>query len=150
MRADLGIRGVWTPQVEALFDIKVIDTDAPSHLHRTPESILDTGALEKKKLYKKAVEDRQGTFTPFVTSVDGLLHREADNFLNYIATSIAVKWEKSYAETCAFVRARLLFALVRVSSLCLRGSRVKWRSGLGFDDGASLPTVMHAIGFSIY
>ena len=52
LRADLGIRGVWTPQVEALFDIKVIDTDAASHLHRTPESILDTGALEKKKLYK--------------------------------------------------------------------------------------------------
>ena len=33
LRADLGIRGVWTPQVEALFDIKVFDTDAPSHLH---------------------------------------------------------------------------------------------------------------------
>ena len=32
LRADLGIRGVWTPQVEALFNIKVIDTDAPSHL----------------------------------------------------------------------------------------------------------------------
>ena len=45
--------------MEALFDIKVIDTDAPSHLHRTPESILDTVALEKKKLYKKAVEDRR-------------------------------------------------------------------------------------------
>ena len=67
--------------------------------------------LEKKKLYKKAVEDRRGAFTPFVTSVDGLLHREADNFLNHIATSIAAKWGKSYAETCAFVRARLLFAL---------------------------------------
>ena len=38
---------------ESLFDIKVIDTDAPSHLHRTPEQILDAGALEKKKLYIK-------------------------------------------------------------------------------------------------
>ena len=57
LRVDLGIQGVWTtPQVEALFDKKVLDTDAPSHLHRTPESILDSGALEKK-LYKKAVED---------------------------------------------------------------------------------------------
>ena len=80
MRANLGIRGVWTPQVEALFDMKVIDTDAPSHLHRT-ESILDTGAREKKKLYKKAVEDRRGTFTSLVTSVDGLLHRETEHFL---------------------------------------------------------------------
>ena len=42
--------------------------------------LYDTGALEKKKLYKKAVEDRKGTFTPFVTSVDGLLHREAEHF----------------------------------------------------------------------
>ena len=25
--------------------------------------------------------------------------------------------------------------------------RVKWRSGLGFDDGASLPTIMHALMF---
>ena len=59
LRADLGIRGVWTPKVEALFDIKVIDTDAQLHLHRRPEQILGTGALEKKKLYKNAVEDRR-------------------------------------------------------------------------------------------
>ena len=81
--------------------------------------MLDTGALEKKKLYKKAVEDRRGTFTPFVTSVDELLHREAEHFLKQVSKSIAAKWETSYAETCtcAFVRARLLFALVRASSL---------------------------------
>ena len=27
LRLDLGIHGVWQPQVEALLDIKVIDTD---------------------------------------------------------------------------------------------------------------------------
>ena len=80
-------------------------------------------------------EDRRGAFTPFVTSVDGLLHREAEHLLKHVATSIAAK---SYAETYAFVRARLLFALVRASSFRL----VKRRSGLGFDNGASLPTVM--------
>ena len=40
--------------MEVLFVIKVIDTDAPSHLHRTPESILDARSVEKK-LHKKAV-----------------------------------------------------------------------------------------------
>ena len=30
LRLDLGIRGVWQPQVEVLFDIRVIDTDVPS------------------------------------------------------------------------------------------------------------------------
>ena len=53
--------------------------------------------------------------------------------MKHVVTSMAAKWDKSYAETCAFVTARLLFAMVRASSLCLRGSRVKWRSGLGFD-----------------
>ena len=83
--------------------------------------------VEKKSYIKSQWKIGEVTFTPFVTSVDGLLHREAD----HIATSIAAKWEKSYAETCSFVRARVLSAPVRASSLCLRGSRVKWRSGLG-------------------
>ena len=29
---DLGLRGVWQPQTEVLFDIHVIDTDAQSHV----------------------------------------------------------------------------------------------------------------------
>ena len=40
LRLDLGIRGVWQPQVEVLFDVRVIDTDAPSHCHRAPNAIL--------------------------------------------------------------------------------------------------------------
>ena len=34
LRLDLGTRGVWQPQVEALFDVCVVDIDAPSHCHR--------------------------------------------------------------------------------------------------------------------
>ena len=30
---------------------------------------------------------------------------------------------------------------VQASSLCVRGSRVEWRCGLGFDDGTSLPPI---------
>ena len=82
LRLDLGIRGVWQPQVEALFDVRVIDTDAPSHCHRAPNAILESSSQEKKRIYKKAVEDIRGTFTPFVLSVDGLLHKEASHFIN--------------------------------------------------------------------
>ena len=35
---------------------------------------------------------------------------------------------------CVYVQAQILLALVRASSLCIRGSRVEYRSGLGFDD----------------
>lgn len=30
--ADISARGVWTPQSTAVFDIRVIDSDAPSYL----------------------------------------------------------------------------------------------------------------------
>ena len=77
---DLEIRGVWQPQVEALFDIRVTDTDAPSYRQRSPVSILDSGAVEKR-VYRSAVENRRENFTPFVLSVDGLLQREASHFV---------------------------------------------------------------------
>ena len=38
---------------------------------------------------RKAVEDQRGTFTPFVISVDGLLHRESEPFVNCVASCIA-------------------------------------------------------------
>ena len=60
--------------MEALFDIKVIDTDAPSHCTHSPETILETGAKEKKRIYEQAVVERRGNLTPIVLSVYGLLH----------------------------------------------------------------------------
>ncbi|KAL5477407.1 hypothetical protein EMCRGX_G024203 [Ephydatia muelleri] len=142
LRLDLGIRGVWQPQVEALFDVKVVDTDAPSHRTRSPEAILESGAKEKKRVYEQAVVERRGNFTPIVLSVDGLLHREAEHFLKRMAANLARKWEKPYSQTCGYVRARLALAIIRATSLCLRGSRVKWRSGLGMDDGAPLYSIL--------
>ena len=50
--------------------------------------------------------------------------------------------EKSYGEILGWIKARLSFAVIRATDLCLRGSRVRWRSGTGIDDGAGLPTVM--------
>ena len=75
--------------MEALFDIRVIDTDAPSYRRRSPVSILDSGAVEKKRVYRSAVEDRRGNFTPFVLLVDGLLQREASHFVMCLSVNLA-------------------------------------------------------------
>ena len=58
--ADLGVRGVWQPQTQALFDIRVIDTDAPSHVHvnRSVAAILASAEAEKKKIYNNAANAR--------------------------------------------------------------------------------------------
>ena len=54
--ADLSIRGVWQSQTVALFDIRVIDTDAPSYLHRDVASVLLSAEEEKKRKYNDAAE----------------------------------------------------------------------------------------------
>ena len=49
--ADLRVRGVWQPQAEALFDIRVVDTDAQSHVNCTVDSVLASAEKEKKRKY---------------------------------------------------------------------------------------------------
>ena len=51
--ADLGVRGVWQPQTEALFDICVIDTDAQSHVQRSVDAALASAESEKKSRYSE-------------------------------------------------------------------------------------------------
>ena len=48
--ADLGIRGVWLPQTEALLDIQVTDADAPSYLTRSVGNVLAMAEEEKTKV----------------------------------------------------------------------------------------------------
>ena len=46
--ADLCVRCVWHPQTEALFDIRVVDTDAQSYCACTPHAVLCSAEAEKK------------------------------------------------------------------------------------------------------
>ena len=101
---------------------------------RSPRDVLKTAEREK---YGLACEERRATFTPFYCSVDGMMGSEAQVFLKQIGDIVSVKWEKSYSEVMGWIRARMSFAIVRTSVLCLRGSRTKWRC-LGLEDGAAI------------
>eukprot|EP00731_Ephydatia_muelleri_P037773 Em0560g1a len=70
-----------------------IDTDAPSYSNRLPEAVFESGAQDKRGL--QAVEDRR------------------EHFLKRMATCVASKWKKSYAQTCGYIRARLSFAIIK-------------------------------------
>ena len=63
--------------------------------HHMSTAILESSSQEKR-MYKKAVEDRCGTFTPIVLSVDRLLHKEASHFLKHMATALSFKWDNTY------------------------------------------------------
>ena len=136
--ADLCVRGVWEPQTEALFDIRVVDTDARSYHARSPRDVLDSVEVEKKCKYLQACQDRRATFTPLCVSVDGMLGSEAEFFVKRLDDFLAVRLERPYSVVMGWVRARLSFAVLWAVVLCVRGSRTKWRS-LGIVDGASLP-----------
>jgi len=139
--ADLFVCGAWEPQIEALFDIRVVDTDARSYHAHNPHDVLSTAEGEKKRKYLQACQDRHATFTPLCVSVDGMLGSEAEFFVKRMSDFLAAKWERPYSVVTGWVRARLSFAILRAALLCVRGSRTKWRS-LGIVDGASLPVVI--------
>ena len=130
---------MWQPQTVALFDIRVIDTDAQSHAARTIPSLLESAEANKKYKCHNACEMGHASFTPLVVTADGIFGREAKNFVNYMCDRIAMKWKKRHSEICHWVRVRLSFAVLRATEFCIRGSRRKWRS-LGVGDGASMPT----------
>ena len=50
---------------------------------------------------------------------------------------LAAKWENSYSVVMGWVKARLSFAILWATMLCVRGSQASWRS-LGVVDGASI------------
>ena len=66
--------------------MRVIDTDAPSYLHRDVASVLSSAQEEKKRKYNDAAEARRASFTPLVVSVDGVLDREAEFSYNSLLT----------------------------------------------------------------
>ncbi len=88
------------------------------------------------------MEERRGSFIPFVVSVDGYMGKEADMSLRRLADVLIGKWEKRYSSVIDWIRAYMSFAVIRATNLCLRGSRMKWRSihGPGFEDGGGLPS----------
>ena len=117
-----------------------MDTDANSYVQRNVEAVLSSAEHMKKMKYVDAVEMRHATFTPFVVSVDGILGRTARMFVNHLGDSIADMWNKSHSEVMGWVRAKMPFAILRATNLCLCGSRRKWRSVMDINDGAGLPS----------
>ena len=136
--ADMAVQGVWMPQAEALFDVRVIDTDAQSYCNRTPREVINAADNQKKCKYTTACEERQASFTPICCSVDGVFGSEAEVFLKRLGEKLAAKWDRGNSQVMGWLRARMSFAILQTSILSVRGARTRWRS-LRLDDGAPLP-----------
>eukprot|EP01025_Chloroclados_australasicus_P069986 TRINITY_DN9994_c0_g2_i4.p3 TRINITY_DN9994_c0_g2~~TRINITY_DN9994_c0_g2_i4.p3 ORF type:complete len:267 (-),score=14.02 TRINITY_DN9994_c0_g2_i4:178-978(-) len=86
--ADLAIRGFWQPQIQALFDIRVVDCDVVSYQRTDPIQILKRAEKEKIQKYRTACDERNCHFTPLVLSTDGAFASDTSLFVN--------SWHVSY------------------------------------------------------
>ena len=119
--ADLSVRGVWQSQTTTFFDVRVVDSDASSYVQRDVNAVLSSIEHFKKQKYSQAAECVHASFTPFVVTADGALGKA---FMRLLSEKIAATWHKSNSEVMGYVRARLMFAILRATNLCIRGSRV--------------------------
>ena len=115
--ADLGVRGVWQPQGEALFDVCVVDTDAQSYISCSVADVLVSAEEEKKRKNRLAAEARHASFSPFVVSVDGALGKETALFLGRIPDRLSVTRGRGYGNVLGWLKARLGFAVIRATNL---------------------------------
>ena len=106
---DISIRGLWQPQTVTLLDVRVVDTDASSHIYRNTAAVLSSAEEEKKRKYNSAAEARRASFTSFVVSTDGMLGREANFLLKRLAQSIS---DKPLGQTIGWLRAKFSFAIL--------------------------------------
>ena len=146
LRGDLIIRGLWEKGTDCIVDVRVTDTDQPSYKSKyTPFQVLEMHEDEKKKKYAKKCYEIRKTFSPFVTSADGMIGKEAKEILKNISIRLADKWDIPYSRVRRYVNAKMSIAIIRAAHRCLRCSRIPTtkitRTELGerpWDDGAGL------------
>ena len=81
LRADFLVRGIWSPQEVASFDVRVTETEAASYGLRSSDRVLRDAETDKKVKYQQACLERHISFTPLVCSVDGALGTQFGHFL---------------------------------------------------------------------
>ena len=102
-------------------------------------AILRTQERVKESKHKTACESTRRDFVPFIVSTDGCLGDAAQAFLRRISMRLAEKWQRPYSQVFGFVRARMSIAILRASSQCLRGPRVRIQGAVCImEDGAAL------------
>ena len=128
----------WELQKDAFFDGCTLNAESPLLADTSVESLFTTRKNKKNNLYLTAAKARRATFTPILATCDAVFDKYSELYFKIMAIHLSKKWESIYSQTLGYLRARMQVCILRSVSLCLRGSRTKWR-GAGIQDAASLP-----------
>ena len=123
-RLDVRARGFWRDGQQAFFDIRVTNADCESQKEKPLKTVLRNHEQEKKRAYNsRIIEVEQGTFTPIVLTIKGVMGPEASQFHKTLAQKIAEKTGERYDDVTRLIRVKMSFLVLRASLLCIRGSR---------------------------
>ena len=126
-RLDISARGFWQEGQQALFDVRVFNPFASTHLQSSLAKCFENNEREKKRKYnQRVIQIEHGTFSPLVFTPYGGMSRETEHFINTLCAKLALKRDIPYANIVNWLRSKLSFALIRSAILCVRGTR-EWR-----------------------
>ena len=123
-RLDIRASGFWSHSQEAFFDVRVFYPIASSNCSPTISSAYRKHESVKKRQYGQRVREvERGVFTPLVFTTSGGMAKECSTFYKRLASMLALKSNQPYSSTIGWLRCRIQFALLRMSIMCIRGSR---------------------------
>ena len=92
-KGDLLIRDLWKQGTDSVNNMRVVNTDAPTHRTKDPVRCLHEAERGGKWVYLEACLQQRRHFSPFVASVYGLLGVEATATLKWLASRMSTKWK---------------------------------------------------------
>ena len=77
---------------------------------------------------QRVLDVEHGAFTPLVFGTNGGVGEECKTFLSHLARKLSEQNGDRYGSVITWLRTRLSMEITRSSLLCLRGSRVPFRT----------------------
>ena len=71
-RGDQLIRNLCEHQTDCILEVRITNLDAPSNIHRKPQTFIRSHEREKKKKYIDAYQYQRRHVSPFAVSCDGV------------------------------------------------------------------------------
>ena len=145
MRGDLSIRGLKDRARDCIIDVSISDLDSQVYKSKTATAVLRSREKDKNRKYSSTCNYYRRDFIPFIASADGLLGLEATELLQLLSAKLAEKWNRPYPPVRGYINARISFALIWASHLCIRGSHYMSASSTPDDDAVDVVGPFHLL-----
>ena len=94
-KEDLLIRDLWQNGMDSVHNMRVINTDAKSHIAKAPEKCLQEAKRGKNRMDLATCLQQRRHILPSFALVDGLLGVEATATMKMLAICLATKWKQT-------------------------------------------------------